>query len=251
MYIRPRRKAKTLNAPKNTSKNNYHQLFNPARNQTNVMLLLNETIDKLNQSIHFIHFPMQIYINDITKKYTLRNPDFLHQLSIVISKKLYLSIGFVIIIHKTFHNKKHDYSHMLSGILQTEHIDLDVYDPLGDTEECKMVQHYIEEIHPLRQFNSALNNKNKIPTSVCKINDNGVCSLWSIIFLINRLLGATKTVSVNRVHNISKNNKVGKHILTSIMDKFKQMLMLKKIGGYNNDIVNIFNETIAIIQSAN
>ena len=125
---------------------------------------------------------------------------------------------------------------MVSCILdinQNKTIYLDIYDSNGQSPYYDMIANYIHSnICNITNY-YILNRLSNIPNGTCEIRSQGICGLWSIIYLFNRLYGISRLNSAKRVYTISKAVN-GKELLQRAMESLIIMIQSETLRNFPN-----------------
>jgi len=147
----------------------------------------------------------------------------------------YNTVGFVVIVYDTIlENKKYvKFSHMISGVLELKkHVILDMYDSNGISDYCTAVANFMHnKVVPLESY-FMLNTYNYIPKT-CSERIEGICGLWSLMYVLNRLHGVYRSIAAKRVHNISVSKK-SSLLLSNSMKHLLQMTYINKLSQFQN-----------------
>jgi hypothetical protein len=216
----------------NNSFYTYNTLFNPYKSQTKLLQVVHNSFIQNSSGSYFVSKPL-IFNNRNTNGYGFK-PEIVNTL---ISQN-YKTIGFVVIIHDTIieNNKYIKISHMVSCILdinQNKTIYLDIYDSNGQSPYYDMIANYIHSnICNITNY-YILNRLSNIPNGTCEIRSQGICGLWSIIYLFNRLYGISRLNSAKRVYTISKAVN-GKELLQRAMESLIIMIQSETLRNFPN-----------------
>lgn len=154
------------------------------------------------------------------------NSDFVEELHSVL-KANYECIGFAITLHKP------SIYHMIGGIIFPKERKLELYDPNAVAQyPLNSKGPSLNNLYDLTFsfFDNILNDKHQYFAHVerafvpgtCGIFDKGICALWSIIYIMNRMSKTSVQQTHKRIFDIA-NSKNSKQFMIHLMRKIQRL----------------------------
>tara|TARA_B110000046_G_C12951227_1_gene380234 strand:+ start:42 stop:764 length:723 start_codon:yes stop_codon:yes gene_type:complete len=237
---------KTLSSVKynQQSKQLYDDAFDEQENkrQNLTFATISESF-RIYTCVYFMPYPLRLTEEHNTDRNLKFKNEFLKAL------KVYEAVGFVVTL------KKPTMYHMIGGLVFPKLKIIELYDPnakamyplrkleIKSTNNLyELVFGYMNGILARNDYKFYAHVDNSLVPGTCGILEKGICSLWSIIYVILRLTGKSTDETHTRIREISKSS-----ISTSYMLKLMKSIQTLKS---NKNKIN-FDKLLYIVKIQN